>query len=270
MKMLERNMTYDPYSHDPYVQELTAVTNGWMRRARQMFTVAAAAALLFGMVASPSRASETQAPTAAPWTPATLRTALTSLPKGDAERGYAVSQQMFCASCHGDQGVAPTQNWPHLAGQKAAYTAKLMLDYRDRRHVNNKGAELMHDIAVMMTPQQIADVSAYYAAQKAPQDDGTPRPVAQLNPEQLVRKGDPSRLLTPCASCHSTRGQGGKLEAPALAGQNPLYFVRTMLEYKNSTRTNDAAHGMRTFAKRLSREELDALATYYADLPTKR
>lgn len=270
MKMLERNMTYDPYSHDPYVQELTAVTNGWMRRARQMFTVAAAAALLFGMVASPSRASETQAPTAAPWTPATLRTALTSLPKGDAERGYAVSQQMFCASCHGDQGVAPTQNWPHLAGQKAAYTAKLMLDYRDRRHVNNKGAELMHDIAEMMTPQQIADVSAYYAAQKAPQDDGTPRPAAQLNPEQLVRKGDPSRLLTPCASCHSTRGQGGKLEAPALAGQNPLYFVRTMLEYKNSTRTNDAAHGMRTFAKRLSREEIDALATYYADLPTKR
>ena len=61
MKKLERNMTYDPYSHDPYVQELTAVTNGWMRRARQMFTVAAAAALLFGMVASPLRASETQA-----------------------------------------------------------------------------------------------------------------------------------------------------------------------------------------------------------------
>jgi cytochrome c553 len=177
---------------------------------------------------------------------------------------------MFCASCHGETGVAPTQNWPHLAGQKAAYTAKMLMDYRDRRHVNNKGAELMHDIAVMMTPQQIADVGAYYAVQKAPQGDGTPRPVAKLNPEQLVRKGDPSRLITPCASCHSTRGQGGKFEAPALAGQNPLYFVRTLLDYQTGHRGNDAAQGMRAFAKRLSREEIEALASYYADLPAAK
>ncbi len=270
MKMLERNMTQDPHSHDPYLQELTAVTDGWARRARQVFAVAATAALVAGVVASPSRASEPQAAAAAAWTPTTLRTALTALPKGDAERGRVVNQQMFCASCHGETGVAPTQNWPHLAGQKAAYTAKMLMDYRDRRHVNNKGAELMHDIAVMMTPQQIADVGAYYAVQKAPQGDGTPRPVAKLNPEQLVRKGDPSRLITPCASCHSTRGQGGKFEAPALARQNPLYFVRTMLDYQTGHRTNDAAEGMRTFAKRLSREEIEALATYYADLPARR
>lgn len=268
--MLERHMTLDPHSHDPYLQELTTMTHSWVRRAHQVLTVAAAAVLVIGVLASPSRASETLAPAAAVWTPATLRTALTALPKGDAERGRVVNQQMFCASCHGETGVAPTQNWPHLAGQKAAYTAKLLMDYRDRRHVNNKGAELMHDIAVMMTPQQIADVSAYYATQKAPQEDGTPRPVAQLNPEQLVRKGDPSRLITPCASCHGTRGQGGKLEAPALAGQNPLYFVRTMLDYQSGHRTNDAAQGMRTFAKRLSREEIEALATYYANLPAKR
>ncbi|MEY4507130.1 MAG: hypothetical protein RL297_1708 [Pseudomonadota bacterium] len=267
--MLERNMTLDPHAHDPYLQELTAVTNAWARRARQLFTVAAAMAMVVGVVAAPARASEAHA-TAADWTPATLRKALSDLPQGDAERGRVLNQQMFCASCHGNTGVAPTQNWPHLAGQKAAYTAKMLLDYRDRRHRPNQGAELMHDLAVMMTPQHIADVSAFYAAQKAPQDDGTPRPATKLNPEQLVRKGDPSRLITPCASCHSTRGQGGKFEAPALAGQNPLYFVRTMLDYQTGHRTNDAAQGMRTFAKRLSREEIEALATYYADLPTQR
>ena len=51
----------------------------------------------------------------------------------------------------------PTQNWPHLAGQKAAYTAKMLLDYQSRLRSENKGAALMHDIAVMMTPQQIAE-----------------------------------------------------------------------------------------------------------------
>jgi cytochrome c553 len=113
-------------------------------------------------------------------------------------------------------------------------------------------------------------VGAYYAVQKAPLGDGTPRPVAKINPEQLVRKGDPSRLITPCASCHSTRGQGGKFEAPALAGQNPLYFVRTLLDYQTGHRSNDAAQAMRAFAKRLSRDEIEALATYYADLPAAK
>lgn len=263
-------MTHDPRSTDPYLQELCAVTDGWLRRARQVLTVAAAAGLLLGLIATPSRANPPAAPSATAWTPANLRQALAALPPGNAERGRVVNQQMFCASCHGDTGVAPTQNWPHLAGQKAAYTAKLLLDYRDRRHLPNQGAALMHDIAVMLTPQQIADVAAYYAVQTAPQGDGTPRPTPKLNPEQLVRKGDPSRLITPCASCHSTRGQGGKLEAPALAGQNPLYFVRTMLDYQTGHRGNDAANGMRAFAQRLSREEIEALATYYADLPAQR
>lgn len=169
--------------------------------------------------------------------------------------------------------MAPTQNWPHLAGQKAAYTAKILLDYQSRLRRENQGAALMHDIAVMLTPQQIADVSAFYAAQPAPQGDGTPRPVADgkgLTAEQLVKKGDPARLLTPCASCHGVKGQGGKLEASALAGQNPLYFARTLLHYQSGVRANDAARGMSAFAKKLTRSEIDALATYYADLPATK
>lgn len=263
-------MTQAHHLLDPSEQALSVATDGWLRRARQVLAWSATAVMLVSVGATTARASEASASAVAPWTPASLRSALSALPKGNAERGQGVQQQMFCASCHGDQGVAPTKNWPHLAGQKAAYTAKMLMDYRDRRHLPNQGAALMHDLAVMMTPQQIADVAAYYAQQKAPQDDGTPRPTAKLNPEQLVRKGDPARLLTPCASCHSTRGRGGKFEAPALAGQNPLYFVRTMLDYQNGHRHNDAAQGMRTFAQRLSREEIEALATYYADLPGHR
>jgi cytochrome c553 len=226
------------------------------------------------LVSSSLQASEPANPAVAkPWTPATLRSALSALPKGDPVRGREVNQQLFCASCHGDQGQAPTLNWPHMAGQRADYTAKMLLDYQSRRRLENKGAELMHDIAVMMTPQQIADVSAFYATLPAPRDDGTPRPAARtegLSAEQLVRKGDPARLITPCASCHGVQGQGGKLEASALAGQNPQYLVRTLLDYQSGLRHNDAAKGMRAFAKRLTRSEIDALARYYADLVPRR
>ncbi len=229
-------------------------------------------AAVVSFTAQATMAEHAAGPVAKTWTPATLRAALTNLPNGSADAGKKVHEQMFCASCHGAAGVAPTQNWPHLAGQKAAYTAKIMLDYQDKRRLEGKRAALMHDLAVMMTPQQIADVAAFYQAQTPPKDDATPRPSAQLAGADvpaltLVRKGDKTRLLTPCASCHGVVGQGGKLEASALAGQNPLYFVRTMLDFKNGVRHNDSAKGMRVFAQKLSRSEIDALATYYADLP---
>ena len=256
---------------DLYVQELTAATDGLLRRAATALALTVTGVLVGLSAGNALAADHAAAPAAKAWTPATLRGALAALPVGNAERGRVVNQQLFCASCHGDTGVAPTQNWPHLAGQKAAYTAKMLLDYQSRLRSENKGAALMHDIAVMMTPQQIADVSAFYAAQPAPQGDGTPRPIADgkgLTAEQLVKKGDPARLLTPCASCHGVKGQGGKLEASALAGQNPLYVTRTLLHYQSGVRANDAAKGMSAFAKKLTRSEIDALAAYYADLPT--
>jgi len=224
---------------------------------------------------APAHAGHAASAEARVWTPSTLRQTLANLPKGDAVQGLKVHEQLFCASCHGAKGVAPTQNWPHLAGQKAAYTAKMLLDYQSGLRREGKRAELMHDIAVMMTPQQIADVAAFYALQTVSQNDGTPRPAAQkiakdFDAAQLVRKGDPARLLTPCASCHGVAGQGGNREASALAGQNPLYLVRTLLDYQSGLRANDSAKGMSTFAKKLTRTEIDALATYYADLPANQ
>jgi cytochrome c553 len=258
-------------NHDPYLEELVAATDGLLRRGARAIAISAAG-LLIGLSTRTALATDhAAAPIAAKaWTPASLRGALAALPKGDAVRGHAVNQELFCASCHGDQGVAPSQNWPHLAGQKASYTAKMLLDYQSRLRLEGKRAELMHDIAVMMTPQQIADVAAYLAVQPAPRDDGTPRPDVRaggMTAEQLVRKGDPGRLLTACASCHGVKGQGGKLEASALGGQNPLYFTRTLLDYQSGLRANDSVKGMSAFARKLTRSEIEALATYYADLP---
>ncbi len=239
-------------------------------------SVLAVMATTAGLSAQATTAEHAPAPVAKTWTTASLRAALQAMPQGNAEAGKKVHDAMFCASCHGATGVAPTQNWPHLAGQKAAYTAKMMLDYQDKRRLEGKRAELMHDLAVMMSPQQISDVAAFYQAQTPPKDDGKPRPgkstatatARDVPALTLVRKGDKTRLITPCASCHGVVGQGGKQEASALAGQNPLYFVRTLLDYQSGVRHNDSANGMSAFAKKLSRSEIEALAAYYADLPS--
>ena len=260
-------MTQETYLPPP------AVTSRRSRNGVRLAISSAAWSLILILAVNPAAVEASDAaPSTQAWPPARLRSALSALPTGDVERGRGLNQEYFCASCHGDKGVAPTQNWPHLAAQKAAYTTKMMLDYQSRQRNENKGAALMHDIAVMLTPQQIADLAAFYAAQPAPRDDGTPRPLASaagMSAELLVKKGDPARLLTPCASCHSTRGQGGKLEASALAGQNPLYFTRTLLNFQSGQRHNDAAKGMSAFAKKLTRSEIDALAAYYANLPAR-
>lgn len=206
------------------------------------------------------------------WTSANLRKALDAMPAGDAERGRELNQTLFCVSCHGSEGVAPSMNWPHLAGQKADYTIKMMLDYQSGLRHEGLRARLMHHVAVLVSAQEIADLAAFYASLPAPVEAETPRPevrlaASDLPAEVLVRKGDPTRLITPCASCHGATGEGGRREAPELAGQNPMYFVRTMHDYHDGVRANDGKKTMRAFAYRLTPAEIDDLANYYADLP---
>lgn len=218
-----------------------------------------------GFAGDPPPASAPATPTAAEWL-----ARLAAKPRGDARRGQALHQSLFCASCHGEAGVAPTLNWPHLAGQREAYTFKSLQDYQQGLRAGGEHAALMASATEGMTPQEMADVAAWYATLPAPKEKDTPRRaelVAGIVP--LIRRGDPARLLTPCASCHGARGQGGHQEAAALAGQNPQYFVRTMLDFQRGQRVTDVHRGMRFVATRLTPEEIQALAAYYADLPRK-
>jgi len=212
----------------------------------------------------PTLASSVQ-PT--PRTPsvADVRSTLASMPRGDVKRGKELNQSLMCASCHGDAGVAPTQNWASLAGQRAAYTYKSLLDYQTGGRHENPRATLMTVAVKGMSRQNMADLAAYYAslpakAAPAPRLDKT----AHARADHLARRGDPARLLTPCASCHGAAGQGGVNETPALAGQSVDSFVRTMQDYRDGRRITDANQGMRQFAERLTMEEIRELAAYYA------
>lgn len=195
-----------------------------------------------------------------PWTPAELHAALAAMPKGDPERGRQVHDRMFCASCHGAAGESPSRNWPSVAGQRAPYVYKMLLDYRDGR-LPNPEAEPMAVLARMLSEQEMADVAAFYDAGDLP----ARAPLRKEHPaDTLVRRGDPERLLTPCAACHGVEGQGGRNETPALAGQQREYLVRAMRAFRDRSRENDVHHGMGQFAWDLTDAEIQALADYYA------
>lgn len=212
-----------------------------------------------------SWATEAEHPTSAPaWKPASLRQALAAMPSGDALRGKELNSQYMCASCHGDNGVAPTNNWPHTAGQKADYTYKMLLDYKSGLRSEDKRSKLMQAAVEPLTEQDMADLAAYYASLPLPATPAANPAALDLNAaEKLVRKGDPTRLITPCASCHGVKGQGGKNAAPALAGQSEKAFIRTMQLYKHGKRVTDVNKGMAQIAVQLTDEEIRQLAAYY-------
>lgn len=65
-----------------------------------------------------------------------------------------------------------------------------------------------------------------------------------------------------CAGCHGANGEGKK-ENPPLAGMDPAKFIAAMEEYAAGKREDKKMQG---FAKKLSAEDFENLAAYYASL----
>ena len=66
-----------------------------------------------------------------------------------------------CAACHGTEGRA-VPGMAALAGQSQSAIQQAMLDFKNGR----RPATLMHQIAKGYTDEQIAQIAAYFAAQK--------------------------------------------------------------------------------------------------------
>ena len=195
------------------------------------------------------------------WSPATWHETMASMPAGDADRGKKIHDEAFCASCHGEHGEAVTANWPLLAGQRAEYTYKQLLDYADHRRAEDARAHLMNVVGEELSRQDMADLAVFYEQQGLPEKA---KPAESHPAQPLVSVGDPSRLITPCAACHGSNGSGGINESPTLRGMPVDYFVRTMELFRDGMRHNDVAKGMAQFAEPLTDEEIAQLADYYA------
>ena len=73
-------------------------------------------------------------------------------------------------------------------------------------------------------------------------------------------------LSKSCAACHGADGNGTAVQYPRLSGQYHDYLAQAMREYKTGERKNAIMAG---FVNTLSAADVDALARYYAQMPTK-
>ncbi len=80
---------------------------------------------------------------------------------GDIEAGKKKAAEV-CSACHGPDGNSPVPDFPKLAGQHADYMAATLKKYKNGKRAN----PIMMGMAATLTDEDIANVSAYFAAQK--------------------------------------------------------------------------------------------------------
>jgi cytochrome c553 len=65
-----------------------------------------------------------------------------------------------CQTCHGLDGLSKLPEAPHIAGQPEPYLVKSLNDYRKGTRTHDMMTLVVRDL----TDQDVADLSAYYAA----------------------------------------------------------------------------------------------------------
>jgi cytochrome c553 len=173
---------------------------------------------------------------------------------GDAARGLPA-----CVSCHGAAGNSTIAANPKLAGQVEHYIHKQLIDFTGA----DRTQPVMTTYAKMLTDGEKKDVAAYLATQKQ-------KPGAAKNKETLdlgrkiYRGGIAEKGVAACASCHGANGNGLPIQYPRLSGQHQEYTTAQLTGFRSGARKNSVP--MSTLAKRMSDDEINAVADYIAGL----
>jgi len=191
------------------------------------------------------------------WTPQTIKLA----DQADVKRGEELAKKAKCDKCHGENGVSEEDDTPSIAGQITAYSLKQLHDYKVGLRESREMLKKVRD----MTLSDMADVSAYYAKQKREDKLGS----TDGNIPVLVNKGDDSRYMLACDSCHNEDSTRRGYQTPIIEGQKIEYFTETMLAFKEGDRVNDHYSLMRAIAEKLTEEEIEELAAYYSAKPVE-
>jgi cytochrome c553 len=184
----------------------------------------------------------------------------TSQAAGDADAGQAKAQ--VCFSCHGVNGNSVNPIWPKLAGQHAGYIAKQLADFKAGKDRNDA---LMMSQVMSLSPQDMADLAAFFAKQKA--SPGSADEAMLAKGEQIYRGGNKATGVSACIACHGPTGAGNPAaKYPMLSGQHAAYTIKSLKDFRSVTRKNDPGKMMQDIAARMTDAEIEAVSSYMQGL----
>ncbi len=159
-----------------------------------------------------------------------------------------------CAGCHGVAGRSRDPAVPSLAGQRRAYLALQLVQYREERRQDARMTPFAQDLS----DPDVEELAAYYAAQR-PARGGRAAAPAKLAAGRKVAEANH------CGSCHLPDFTGQE-HVPRLAGLGYAYLLEQMRAFKAQTRA-ELDGSMTMAAQPLSAREIEDVAAYVASLP---
>ncbi|MGV3497706.1 MAG: c-type cytochrome [Hydrogenophaga sp.] len=174
---------------------------------------------------------------------------------------------LACTACHGEQGRAtPDGYFPRIAGKPAAYLHNQLRHFQaGRRQAVGMASLLDH-----LDDAYLREMAAHFAGLDLPYPPPAPAQgtaAQRARGEQLVRVGDPAKNLPSCNSCHGERMTGVQPAIPGLLGLPRDYLIGQLGGWQTGLRQASAPDCMAEVAKKLSGEDVSAVASWLAAQP---
>ena len=189
---------------------------------------------------------------------ASIGAAAATAPAADAERGKQIATTV-CAACHAADGNSTIAANPILAGQHGGYIALQLAAFKS----GARPSPIMQGMAAALSPEDMANVGAYYEQQKPSGGEMARDKAAMARGQQIWRSGNKAMGIPACAGCHGAAGHGIPVQYPRLAGQHPGLTLGWLQAYASGARPSPV---MGPIASKLNDNDMKAVTEYVTGL----
>ncbi len=168
-----------------------------------------------------------------------------------------------CVACHGEDGNSLVPMFPKIAGLQETYIVKQLRDFQAGR----RKSDIMGPVVAALKPEDFLALGTYFANQKMKAGDSGEKKLADVG-KLIFFDGNEDSGLPACIGCHQAQG-AGHLIYPRIGGQHATYVAQQLKNFAAGERSNDVSRFMRVVAKRMTEEEINAVAAYLAELGAK-
>jgi cytochrome c553 len=168
-----------------------------------------------------------------------------------------------CVACHMEDGNSVIPMFPKIAGLQETYIIKQLKDFMSGR----RKSDVMGPIVSQLRPEDVAPLAVYFSQQKLKPSAPDNKDVLGIG-KMIFHDGNEETGVPACVGCHQLQGAGfGAF--PRIGGQHIEYTKQQLKNFASGERSNDPSRYMRVTAKRLTEEEINAVAQYLVGLSGK-
>ncbi len=180
--------------------------------------------------------------------------------KGNPAEAKAIVDKV-CGACHGADGNSTSPSFPNLAGQSPEYINKQLNEFKAGIR---KNATMAPNVTTLSQTDML-NLAAYFSAQQ-PKPRMAKDPALVAAGQKLYKGGNPGSGVPACAACHGPTGVGIPVQFPRLAGQHAKYVLGQLKNFRSGDRANDGGKMMRVIARKMTDQEMQAVAEYVSGL----